>query len=129
MTMQSERIRKKLSFLIDIYKMKYEELVFSADKNGAFCGPMYAYCFYNENGVFVIYYAMQRNEWYFYTSNEYSKNQEKLLRVDISDKVYSMLKSTKSLCFNEISKLSSALKTQLKNDPILFGIPLVHKTK
>ena len=129
MTMQSERIRKKLSFLIDVYKMKYEELVFSTDKNGAFCGPMYAYCFINENGVFVIYYAMQRNEWYFYTSNEYSKNQEKLLKVDISDKVYSMLKSTKSICFNEISKLSSALKTQLKNDPILFGIPLFQKTK
>ena len=127
--MKSKFIRKKLGFLIDIYKMKYEELVFSTDKSGAFYGPMYADCFYNENGVFVIYYAMQRNEWYFYTSDKHSTNQEELLKVDISDKVYSTLKSAKTLCLNEISKLSLVLKTQLKNDPILFGIPLCQKAQ
>lgn len=85
---------------------------------------MYAYCFYNENGAFLIYYALQRNEWYFYTSDRYSTNQVELLKVDISDEVFSMLRHAKVLCFSEISKLSFILKRQLKTSPILFGIPL-----
>lgn len=124
MTMQSERIRKKLSFLIDVYKMKYEELVFNTDKSGSFLGPMYAYCFYNENGAFVLYYALQRNEWYFYTSDKYSRNQEELLKVDVSDRVYALIKSTKAFRFSEISKLSLGLEKQLQKVPLLFGIRL-----
>lgn len=122
--MVNKKIRGKFAFLIDTYGMKYEELVFNSDKSGSFGGPMYAYCFYNENGVFVIYYALQRNEWYFYTSDKYSRNQEDLLKVDISDKVYALIKSTKALCFSEMSKLSLGLEKQLEKVPLLFGIRL-----
>ena len=124
MLSQRKQIRKKFGFLINIYKMKYEELVFKTDKSGSFLGPMYAYCFYNENGAFVLYYALQRNEWYFYTSDKYSKNQEELLKVDISDKVYDLIKSTKVFRFSEISKLSVGLEKQLQKFPVLFGIKL-----
>ncbi len=125
MIAKSKHIQKRFGFLIDTYKMKYKELVFNTDKSGAFLGPMYAYCFYNENGVFVMYYAMQRNEWYYYTSDAYSTNQKELLKEDISDKVFDLLKSTKMLCFSEITKLSLILRKQLENKPILFGIQLV----
>ena len=119
-----KRIKNKFSFLIDTYGMKYDQLIFSTDKSGSFLGPMYAHCFYNENGVFVIYYALQRNEWYFYTSDKHTTNQEELLKVDISNKVYDLIKSTRALCFSELSKLSLGLKKELKKSPLLFGIRL-----
>lgn len=122
--MINKKIKEKFAFLIDSYGMKYDELIFNSDKSGSFLGPMYAYCFYNENGVFVIYYALQRNEWYFYTSDKYSSNQEELLKVDISDKVYDLIKSTKALCFSEMSRLSLGLEKQLQKSSLLFGIRL-----
>ena len=92
--MLHNRIKNKFAFLIDTYGMKYDKHIFSTDKSGSFLGPMYAHCFHNENGVFVIYYALQRNEWYFYTSDKYTTNQKELLKVDISQKVYDLIKST-----------------------------------
>ena len=121
-------MKEKFAFLIDTYDMKYNKLVFDTDESGSFLGPMYAHCFYNENGVFVIYYAVQRNEWYFYKSDKYSTNQKDLLKEDISDKVYELIRSTKSICFSEISKLSSRLKKELLKSPMLFGILLKQRS-
>ena len=124
MISQNKNIPKKFGFLINKYKMKYEQHIFYTDKSGNFLGPMYAYCFYNENGVFVLYYALQRNEWYFYTSDKYCTNQKELLKVDVSDRVYDLIKSTKGFRFSEMSKLSLGLEKQLQKVPLLFGIRL-----
>ena len=78
--MAHKNVRRKYVFLIDDYGMKYDELIFSTDKSGSFLGPMFAHCFHNERGVFIIYYALQRNEWYFYTADKYSTQQEELLQ-------------------------------------------------
>lgn len=122
--MAHKNVRRKYVFLIDDYGMKYDELIFSTDKSGSFLGPMFAHCFHNERGVFIIYYALQRNEWYFYTADKYSTQQEELLQTDISDQVFKLLRENKYLFLSELSKLSIILKKQLRREPVLFGIPL-----
>ena len=122
--MAHKNVRRKYVFLIDDYGMKYDELIFSTDKSGSFLGPMFAHCFHNEHGVFIIYYALQRNEWYFYTADKYSTQQEELLQTDISDQVFKLLRENKYLFVSELSKLSIILKKQLRREPVLFGIPL-----
>ncbi len=83
-------LEKVFKFLIDKYGFKFEFNNFSTFQD--FLGPFYAYSFYNKYGCFTILYAVQRNEIEYYVSKEFSREQEILFEVKISDQVFKILK-------------------------------------
>ncbi len=119
-----DRVYKKFAFLVEKHNMTYKKQIFNKHLNGGFLGPFIAHSFYNIHGCFTIYYALQRNEYYFYISKCYSEKQNELLSVDITDEVYRLLKSHYPIYFDEISTLSKILKKEINERKSLFNIRL-----
>ena len=93
--MLPKRVKEKFIFLIDDYGMEYIELGLPIEGRAA--GPMVAFCFYNQYGVFVIGYYFGANEVNFYKANVLSTNPDILLQEAISDKVFELERKTKGI--------------------------------
>ncbi len=79
-------ILKHLGFLVEEYGMSFKTQSF--DEYIGFCGPFNAYSFYNENGCFTVFHAVQRGEWGWYTSSAISSNLYDLLENEIIQRDY-----------------------------------------
>ena len=116
------RIEKKFAFLIDEYGMKYEELTvpFHGDKNMS----VWCFCFYNSNGAFTICYYHWANEDDFFKSDKFSTDYRELLKENIDEEVWAVERKTKAYFLRPYKRLAVSIKKELKNNPVLFGIPL-----
>lgn len=125
--MLPKRVKEKFIFLIDDYGMEYIEL--GLPREGLAAGPMVAFCFYNQYGVFVIGYYFCANELNFYKANVLSTNPDILLQEVINDKVFELEKKTKGIYWGSLRKIAYGIKKELKKSPVLFGIPLFPKVQ
>ncbi len=114
-------IERDLNFLVEEYNMNYSFQSFDSDVSGRFYGPMNTYSYYNSNGCFTIYHALQRGEWDYYYSKIYSNNQAILTAQDISKDVYMSIKELKRNIFTLFKSDSSVLSLVIKRKIIESG--------
>ena len=113
-------ILKHLGFLTYEYGMEFIFQTF--EEYFGFNGPIDTYSFYNKNGCFTIHNIVQRGEWGWFTSENFSKNQYKLLEKEINPNLYV---STKSWSYSRILKrLAFSIEEQIKNSGFMFGIKI-----
>lgn len=119
-------IKKNLIFLEKQYGFSFSFQTFKTDISGNFYGPMNAYSYYNAHGCFTVYHAVQRGEWYYYSSEAYSDNQETLLSNDISELVFAAIKTkSKSLKYffkSEIAIVAEIIMNQISEKSEFFEI-------
>ncbi|HBL85195.1 MAG: hypothetical protein A2Y17_11545 [Clostridiales bacterium GWF2_38_85] len=118
----NEYIMKKFRFLVDRYKMEFLHQIFEKDVTEKFYGPMNAYSYYNNNGCFTIYHAVQRNELYFYYSKEISDIQVNLLYTEININDIICNKNIFISNRNILDLLSNYIKEQIETKGNFFNI-------
>lgn len=121
-------IERDMNFLVEKYKMNYNFQSFDSDVSGRFYGPMNTFSYYNSNGCFTIYHAVQREEWDYYYSKVFSNNQEILTAKDISKDVYESIAEVKkniTMLFKSDSLvLSLVIKKKIIESGEFFNIKI-----
>ncbi len=110
-------INKYLNFLVTDFNLSYKLQKFNEFKG--FCGPVYAYSFYNDKGCFTIHYIAQRDEIGFYKSKNISPDQNLLMENEINLTEYISPAFRKSTIFK---RLSASIRNQIRNKKSFFGL-------
>lgn len=114
---KTKLVLKHLGFLLDEYGLKFQFQTF--DDYQGFYGPIDTYSFYNEYGCFTLHNIVQRGEWSWFLSKEFSKSQYELLEKKIDPNLYI---STNCWLYGSVLKrLSNSLKTQIETTGSIFG--------
>ena len=117
---------KDFKILIDKFDFQYGFNIFSSFND--FLGPFYAYSFYNEYGCFTILHAVQRNEIEYYVSKEFSKKQEILFDMKISEQIFKLLKHLRKNPLNWFKRdnvlLVNYIADEIKKKGEFFGIKI-----
>ena len=118
---KTKLITKYLGFLETNYGFKFEFQTF--DEYNGFHGPIDTYSFYNKFGCFTLHNIVQRGEWGWFTSKEFSKDQYKLMETEINQKEY----ICERYCFDSslIKKLAIIIENQIVLHGNFFNIPIV----
>lgn len=117
---KSKWILRYFGFLMDDYGMKFAVQTFH--QYAGFSGPIYVYSFYNENGCFSFHYIVQRDEWGWYTSKNFSNQQNELMEQEINQKQY--LNQSYNSIKSALLDLSEKLKAEIADKGSVFGIQL-----
>ena len=119
-------VNKFFKFLIDKYDFKYGFNNFSSFYG--FLGPFFSYSFYNEYGCFTILHAVQRNEIEYYVSKGFSNKQEILFEVQISDRVFKILKQLRKNPLNWFKKdnvlIANYIANEISEKGEFFGVKI-----
>jgi len=120
---ESKTVLKFLGFLVNEYQMRYRFQSF--DEYLGFNGPFNAYSFYNEQGCFTLFQAVQRGEWGWYISKKLHTNLLELLETEINQSEFihrSVFSYKKSL-----KLLGDSIREQLEHSQQFFGIVVSRK--
>lgn len=113
-----KKILKYLGFLKTEFGMSYAFQSFSNYRG--FAGPIETYSFYNDNGCITFHHIIQRGEWGWYTSKEFSNIQEGLLEKEIEQREY--LHKSYFLTKSWLKDLQQALHEEIKQYGTVFHI-------
>lgn len=113
-------VLKHLGFLKDDYGFCFSFQTFN-DYHG-FCGPIDTYSFYNNNGCFTLHNIVQKGEWTWFLSKNYSNDQYELMNKKIDPNLYI---ATNCWMYSTILKrLSVSIKKQITTSGKVFGIAI-----
>ena len=117
----SKRILKYLGFLVSEYGMEFQFQTFPAFKG--FYGPIDTYSFYNKNGCFTLHNIVQRGEWGWFVSQQFSDDQYALLQREINQTSY--VKHIHLTFSGILKELSIAIRDQIQKTGYCFGIKVI----
>ena len=115
---KTKLILKYLGFLTEEYGFCFRFQSFD-DYNG-FCGPIDTYSFYNQHGCFTLHHVVQKGEWRWFRSREFSTNQYNLLEKELNPNLY--ISNHHWLYRTVLKQMAASIKRQTLTTGTVFGI-------
>ncbi len=112
-------ILKHLGFLKDNYGFCFCHQTFN--RYHGFEGPIETYSFYNPHGCFTLHNIVQKGEWGWYYSKNFSLKQEELLEQEIDQSLY-VSQRNMFTNYNIWKLLAQSIKQQISVSGSVFGI-------